>query len=271
MKRKLIQCVNNDNKNGSPEETIYAIKLAGFDGVFVQWYNKDWKFSQQQQVDLCRRLGLDIQFAHLGYTGINNIWLEGAEGDELVENYLKDFDEMKKNDISLVVMHLSSKSVAPGPNEIGVKRFQKIVDYADSLNIKIAFENSKIPGYLEYMFDRIKNKNIGICFDSGHCHCHFNDEFNWKKFKNKIFCVHLHDNDASEDQHLLPFDGTIDWNDLFKKLETANYKGPVTLESAYARKYVEMELPNFYSESFKRANVIKNGMQPGAEPIVYQN
>ena len=56
--RKYIQCVQNSNKNVSVKDTIYSIKNAGFDGVFLQWYNKDWEFSEQQQLDLCRELGL---------------------------------------------------------------------------------------------------------------------------------------------------------------------------------------------------------------------
>ena len=57
---KYIQCVQNDNKNVTPQDTIYAIKNAGFNGAFLQWYNKDWEFSQQEQLNLCRKLGLEI-------------------------------------------------------------------------------------------------------------------------------------------------------------------------------------------------------------------
>ena len=44
----------------------------------------------------------------------------------------------------MVVMHLTSKSVAPIYNEIGIKRLQKIVDYAESLDIQVAFENTGV-------------------------------------------------------------------------------------------------------------------------------
>lgn len=254
--RKYIQCVQNANQNVTPQQTIYAIKNAGFDGVFVQWYNKDWDFSQQEQLNLCRELKLAVPFVHLGYKGINNIWLEGEEGEILVDGYLKDLDECKLNDIDLVVMHLSSKFVAPGPNLIGIKRLQKIVDHAEKLNIKVAFENTKIFGYLEYVFEHIKNSNIGICYDAGHDHCHFDDKFNWDLFKDKIFAVHLHDNDKSGDLHLLPFDGTINWIDLSKKLKKANYNGPVILESCYRNQYSTMMIEDFYKESLTRAKNI---------------
>ena len=251
-----IQCVQNDNKNATPQETIYAIKNAGYDGVFLQWSNKDWDFSQQEQLNLCRKLGLKIAFVHLGYKGINNIWLEGEDGENLVKNYLNDLDICKSNNIDMVVMHLTSKAIAPDPNLIGVERLQRIVNYAEQLNIKVAFENTKIWGYLEYVFDHIKNPNAGICYDAGHCHCHFNDKFNWDMFKNKIFAVHLHDNDKSSDLHLLPFEGTIDWNELLKNLKKANYKGPIILESYYGNNYLNMDIEYFYKLSLEKAKQI---------------
>ena len=126
MKNKFYQCVQEANENNNPKETILAIKKAGFDGAFIQWYNKNWEFSQQQQIDFCRELGLDIAFVHLGYKGINKIWEDGEEGDIIVENYLKDLDACKNNNIDMVVMHLTSKSVAPPPSLVGIERIKKI-------------------------------------------------------------------------------------------------------------------------------------------------
>ena len=253
---KYIQCVQNANKNVSPKETILAIKKAGFDGVFLQWYNKDWEFSQEMQLNLCRDLGLEIPFVHLGYKGINNIWLDGEDGENLVKSYLNDLDVCKANNIQMVVMHLTSKSVAPEPSLVGIERLQRIVDYAEKLNIKIALENTKIWGTLEYVLTHIKNTNLGVCFDAGHCHCHFNDKFSWDVFKNKIFALHLHDNDKSGDLHLLPFDGTNNWDEIANNLKGANYKGPVTLESVYTEDYADLTLEEFYKLSLERAKQI---------------
>ena len=118
--RKFIQCVSNSNKTVTPIETIYAIKNAGYDGVFIQWYNKDQEISQKQQYDLCKELDLEIPFFHLGYDGINNIWLEGKDGDDLVNTYIRDLNACKQRNINLVVMHLSSKSNPPEQSQIGI-------------------------------------------------------------------------------------------------------------------------------------------------------
>lgn len=250
--RELAIAVQNENQKVSIIDTINAIKKAGFKNVFVQWYDENWEVSQEEQVKLCKKLGFHIIFAHLGYQNINAIWEEGTEGDLLVERYQKNIKSCEENEIPMVVMHLTSKKKAPPYNEIGLNRIKKIVKYAGERNIKVAFENNKIKGYLEYVLQNIKDENVGICFDSGHYHVHFDDEFNFDFFKNRIFAVHLHDNDKSDDLHLLPFDGTIDWEFIMKKLEECNYAGPITMEFAYRYDYLNRKLDDFYKIGYER-------------------
>lgn len=249
--RELAVVIQNDNKNVTPIETIDAIQKAGFKNVFIQWYNEEWKISQKEQLEYARSLGLNVIFAHLGYQNINEIWKDNKIGSSLVERYKNDIKLCKENDISLVIMHLQSKKNAPQYNKIGLKRIKEIVDYAQDLGVKVAFENTKIKGYLEYIFENIENENIGICYDSGHCHAFYDDDFNYELFKNRIFAVHLHDNDKTDDLHLLPFDGTIDWEKVIASLKEANYKGPVTLELCYRYDYLNMPIEEFYQKGYE--------------------
>jgi len=250
--RELAVAIQNSNKGVSADETIKAIKKAGFQNVFVQWYNEEWKPTQEEQVKYCKELGLNILFVHLGYQNINAIWEEGTEGERLVERYQKDIQNCWENKIPMVVMHLTSKREAPMYNELGLNRIRKIVAYAKEHNIKVAFENTKIKGYLEYVLGNIKEENVGICFDAGHNHVHFNDDFDFNFFKNRIFAVHLHDNDKTDDLHLLPFDGTIDWQEIMKKLRESNYLGPITMELCYRYDYMKMSLDEFYKIGYER-------------------
>jgi uncharacterized protein y4fM len=256
--KKIAVVIHNNNENVTVSETIDAIKKAGFKDVFVQWYNKEWEYSQEEQLKYARKQGLNIIFAHLGYKNINDLWKECDEGNKLVENYKKDIKICKQNNIPMVVMHLTSKKVAPNYNEIGLERIREIVNYAKELDIKVAFENTKIKGYLEYVIQNLDNDNVGICYDAGHCHVHFNDEFPYEMFKNKIFAVHLHDNDKSDDLHLLPFDGTIDWEKVIKKLRDCNYEGPITLEPCYRHDYLNLTLDEFYKKAYEVGKKISN-------------
>ena len=136
-------------------------------------------------------------------------------------------------------------------NELGLNRIKKIVEYAKEIDVKISFENTKIKGYLEYVFDNIKSDNIGLCFDSGHFHAHFNDELDFSKYKNKIFAVHIHDNDGTSDQHLIPFDGTLNFKETLNKLKKCNYNGPITMELCYRKEYLNMSIDEFYKKGYE--------------------
>ena len=247
--------ISNYNEKCSVYETIDAIKNAGFKNVFLEWYNKDWEVNQEEQLKYAKEKGLNIIFAHLGYQNIDDLWIDEETG--IVDRYKNDIKICYKNNIPMVIMHLTSKSEAPMYNVVGLKRVKEICDYAKSLNVKVAFENTKIKGYLNYVIENIKNDNVGICFDSGHFHAHFHDDLDFDKFKNRIFAIHLHDNDQSKDRHLLPFDGTIDWNNLINKLKESNYDGPVTLEIHHFRDYKDIPLDEFYKKGYEIALKIK--------------
>lgn len=248
----LAMVISNANKNISPFETIDAISDAGFKNVFIQLYNRNWNPSQEKQLEYIKSKDLNVVFAHLGYDYVNALWLgNNYIRNLIIESYKNDLDYCSKNGINLVIMHPHGKMNEPVFNEVGLKSFQEIVDYAEKLNIKVAFENTKFKGYLEYLLDNIKNENVGICFDSGHYHTHFKDEFDFDRFKNKIFAVHLHDNDQSGDQHLQPFDGTLNWEYVIKKLKECNYNGLITLELCYKKQYLEMNPLDFYKKGFE--------------------
>lgn len=256
-KRKIAVVVNNKNHNVNILATINAIQNAGFKNVFIQWYNRDWNPSQEEQLRYIREKGLNVIFAHLGYQNINDIWIEGEVGDKLVDRYKNDIKICKENEIPMVVMHLTDKNKAPEYNKIGLKRLQEIADYAEILHIKVAFENTKVKGYLDYVMENIANQNVGICFDSGHYHAYFDDDLEFAKFKNRIFAVHLHDNDKSDDLHLIPFDGTLNWQSVVKNLKENNYNGPITMELCYRNEYTAMGIEKFYRKGYEAGEKLR--------------
>lgn len=52
--------------------------------------------------------------------------------------------------------------------------------------------------------------------------------------------------------HLLPFDGTIDWNYVMKKLNECNYNGCITMQLCYRYNYLNMSLNDFYKVGYER-------------------
>ena len=253
--RDIAVVISNSNKDVDSFDIIDTVKEVGIKNVFTQWYDEDekWTRGQLDQILRCKEDGLNILFSHLGYQNINDIWEEGKAGDDLVLRYTNDIEKLHEIGIDMVIMHTTSKTVAPMYNELGISRFKKICDFAEKLGVKVAFENTKIRGYLEYVLSNIKNSNVGICYDAGHNHAHFNDELDLSLFKNRIFAVHLHDNFGEKDEHLLPFDGTVDWDANAKKLVENGYKGPIIMEIVYRHQYSKNgQIKDFFEEVVKR-------------------
>ena len=142
--RELAVVVNNRNKEINPKDMIDSIKNAGFNNIFLQWFNeKDLLFSQEEQLEYARSIGMNVVFVHLGYRRINEIWdtvLDEKIVDELVEAYINDLKMCNKYGVDLVIMHLTSKFEAPKYNEKGLERLRRIIKVAEELGIKIAFE-----------------------------------------------------------------------------------------------------------------------------------
>jgi len=109
--REIAVVVSNDNKDVSVIETINAIEKAGFKNVFIQWYNKDWKPTQEEQLKYIRKKGLNVIFAHLGYQNINDLWIENENGNKLVDRYKNDIRICKENDISTAIMQKRSTKI----------------------------------------------------------------------------------------------------------------------------------------------------------------
>ncbi len=67
---------------------------------------------------------------------------------------------------------------------------------------------------------------IGICYDTGHGHL-----LNPADGLQHIDTTHIHDNNGIDDEHLWPFEGTMNWPAFIEKLVLANYNGPLVFEA----------------------------------------
>jgi len=73
-------------------------------------------------------------------------------------------------------------------------------------------------------------KGLGICFDTGHSHLQADVAAEVSAGGPWILTTHLHDNGGKEDDHLLPYDGTIQWPKVLQALNGIGYTGCHLLE-----------------------------------------
>ena len=198
-------------------ERIRLIKEFGFDSIIT---SADKKFKLQngsikKQCKLFKKYNISLSSLHFRYEdkNLHYFWEKGKIGEKLKKNLIKDIKIAKKFGFKCVVVHVKGEY-----SEIGEKRLLKVLEYCEKLNLPIAIENIDCQKLFLNIFDKINHKMLKFCYDSGHNNV-FDKNFDYlKKFKDKLIAVHLHDNDGNSDQHTLNKYGTIDWDNIAKKL-----------------------------------------------------
>ena len=239
-------------------EMIKLIKEAGFQSVMTYWGDeyKDTSGPKELQPDIIRNAGLKLENTHFTFTGINNIWEDSLDGQDIFDTYYSYIGNCKTYEIPTAVMHISSGENPPPYNQLGLDRFKRLIEKAEKDGVNIAFENLRKPEYLDYIFKNINSDRLKFCYDSGHENCYTPDIDFLAKYGDKLAALHLHDNDGTDDQHLLPYNGNIDWNKKMIQIKNIGYKGALAFESGIqdidgSNKYTASE---YLSELIKRAH-----------------
>lgn len=243
--------------------TLERIKKAGFDTIHVGIPDIDASVEIKKRAD---ELGLETEFIHAPYKGINDMWANDDSVPEIFLQLKHSVDMARASGIPAIITHVSSGWDAPDICDKGLARFDALVDYAEENGVIIAFENLRKIGNLAYLVDRYeKRDNVRYCYDSGH-------EYGYTRFvsfpdifREKLIFTHIHDNlgyehnPESPDLHLLPFDGSMNYRDMMKRLHKYSYSGSIMLEVANhwcKGKYAHMSPDAFLKECYKRAKKI---------------
>lgn len=177
--------------------------------------------------------GIVVETLHSPFGTINDMWKDDNVLGERVLNVLKDsIDKCENYGIPTSVVHVSSGSPMPKISACGVERYLQLFEYADKKGINVALENLRYIENLKYFFD--KSSIPLFCWDVGHENCmKYSDGVKpMRLFGNRLCALHIHDNRciADKDDHLIPFDGNIDFDDFAKTIYLSGYNGTVMLE-----------------------------------------
>jgi sugar phosphate isomerase/epimerase len=128
---------------------------------------------------------------------------------------------------------------APGDNSRDAARrsIEALAATAKPLGVTIAVElipnELSKPGSLVHFVENVLDAGAAsICLDLGHAHLDGEVVDAIETVAEHIALVHAHDNRGRSDDHLLPFDGTIDWAGALTALQKVGYDGTVVLEPA---------------------------------------
>jgi Sugar phosphate isomerases/epimerases len=238
------------------EHRIKAIKKAGFESTFM-WIDDDgqWEIDPETIPHIIRDNGLVLEYAHAPYSRINTLW-DRYKTHDMERELEKHIDYCFRHLIPILVIHLTKGFRVKEANKHGLEALRRIVKYANDKNVSIAAENTKQNKVLETVFDTIKDKTLGLCFDTSHDNLYGDPKFKiMEKYHNRILCFHISDNDGKSDDHWPPYQGKVDWEDFVLKFPKA-YNGILNLEVLPKDKGIEEE--SFLHESYRVIKDIEN-------------
>lgn len=252
--------------NGYPmpmEERFIHYRNAGLTSVLL-WWGNDEDISREKRIQLAEKHDLKIENVHAATNGLNLLWSDKEGGEKIFNELSNEIDDCSKYGVETIVLHLSNGSNPPAISELGISRIEKIIDLAERKKVQLAFENVRVSEHLKYVLDNFDSKYVGMCYDSGHEH-YWTPGIDWLDlYGDRIFAVHLHDNQGDKDAHMLPFDGTIDWERKMKQIALSSYKGTITIEAEqnasdlYLQQDLSSFLNNIYQVGVKLEKIMKS-------------
>lgn len=218
-------------------EMFHRIKDAGFDAVFPSWQEgcelNEWKKTADE-------LGLEMPFVHAPFSKIEWIWEDDPLGDEVLNTQIKCVDACAEAGVHVVVCHIyKGFGKEETPTEYGFARLSRLLDHAREKSCRIAFENTEGDAYLDATLKRFwDHPATGFCFDSGHELCYNRGRDLLALYGERLIATHLDDNLGisgestfwTDDLHLLPWDGVIDFERVAKRLQAVSFDGILMFE-----------------------------------------
>ena len=223
-------------------------------GLYWNWISKK---EIQSMIETCKSNNLNIEAVHLPFRDTGEIWKYNFKGMRYFMYLKKCIKIMAKNNLKTCVCH-SAHHAPVIFTLIGLKRFRKIVKMCEKLNIIFCLENLRTVDHVEYLLSRINSNNLKFCLDTGHANVWCYKPLDaLEKFKDKIYTVHINDNDALRDIHLVPGDGNIDWKTFIPKLYKI-YDGKLMLElnNFKAPEYSYKTLDEYLNTIRERVNLL---------------
>src|SRR5204862_5481203 len=83
----------------------------------------------------------------------------------------------------------------------------------------------RAPSLGQLIDEDVEQANVGICLDVGHARLEGDVPDAIETVSGHLVAVDVHDNRGRSDDHLVPFDGAIDWPSALTTMQKVGYDG----------------------------------------------
>jgi sugar phosphate isomerase/epimerase len=119
--------------------------------------------------------------------------------------------------------------------DAAIRSVEDIHAMAERAGVTVALELmvnslSTAPDLVEMLERSFEGADLGICMDVGHAHILGDTAEAIETTSEYLVTTHLHDNRGQNDDHLVPFQGSIDWAATIMAFEKIGYDGVLMYE-----------------------------------------
>jgi sugar phosphate isomerase/epimerase len=126
------------------------------------------------------------------------------------------------------------QSADPRKLDAAFSSLEQLSIFAKARGVTIALENTPdelgAPSSLQHFIADTHLHDLRLCFDTGHAHIEDGVEPGIDAMRERVVTAHIHDNHREKDEHLLPYEGTIDWEAALAALGNAPQPVALVLE-----------------------------------------
>jgi len=140
------------------------------------------------------------------------------------------------------VVHLGTPAVKGGDNNraAAFRSVEEICRLAEPVGIRVALEVIPNPlsdaaSLVDLLEKDLDAPRTGICLDFGHAFLMGDVADTIEIVAEHLITTHVHDNSGKKDEHLVPFEGRINWNIALMTMQKVGYDGTYLMELANTR------------------------------------
>ncbi len=182
--------------------------------------------------------------------------------DTTVDTYKRCIDAAADLSAHVVIFHptayLSSDHIEMRKESL-VKSVEKLLDHVGGTTVRLAVENDSFGpanDVLVHSLDEIEDTRYGFCYDSSHDNLVEKPLVLLRKCRKRLLTTHISDNHGEKDDHMLPFEGSYDWDGFCEIMSRVSFEGVLLLE-VETRESAFGSPEKFLHEAFTRGEKLR--------------
>ncbi len=207
------------------------------------FYNDNWQASVTKLKNFAKENGIDFVQAHSPDT--NNLGGEDEYKDALWKT-IRSIEICGMLGIPNIVVHsgwsMDFKEKEPW-FEANKEFYEKLFPTMEKYNVNVLCENTTKANMPQWYYlisgketrefvEYVNHPLFHACWDTGHANIEGSQHDEILALGKEMYAIHFNDNRGMQDEHIIPFMGTMNVDEVMCALKKIDFKGPLSFESS---------------------------------------